>query len=410
MRRVAVVRRPRELGDDVPVADDREGVDVRDAVERASPGGRSRRTARPGLRGASAEAGRSSSSCLRVPVAVGIPPAAAVVRTCRRRARRASPRASTRPIAPESVGQRRRRPGTSPAARGPRRRRARWPGHRRARRCRGRSRHRMPRPAATRRARVRPTRPSSPSPRPRPRSGRARTGGARTQLRREVDRARPGSASRASIGDGVPAASRNRSNRSASPRAARPELAGDRHDVARRARRCAAPASRPSSEPSAVTAIVSVSETVRSPPSTAQPGASASHAARRPSAMPSTNDSRVSSGIARATSSAVGRAPIAAMSARLTAAAFQPRSKRARPREAEVGAVHERVDGRDDAAVRGREHRRVVARSDERRRCAEPVEDPPQDRALAAARPRSGRGRARSLPQASRRDRPARRG
>ena len=41
---------------------------------------------------------------------------------------------------------------------------------------------------------------------------------------------------------------------------------------------------RPSSEPRAVTAIVSVSETVRSPPSTAHPGASASHAARRPSA------------------------------------------------------------------------------------------------------------------------------
>ena len=162
--------------------------------------------------------------------------------------------------------------------------------------------------------------------------GRARVGGdgaeadgrRRTQLRGEVGRF-PRVSSPGSTGRGEPAASRNRPNRSASPRAALPSSPATAMTSPGRAPERSTGA-RPSSDPRAVTAIVRVSETVRSPPSTAQPGASASHAARRPSASPSTNERRVSSGIASATNSAVGRAPIAAMSARLTAADFQPRS------------------------------------------------------------------------------------
>ena len=129
----------------------------------------------------------------------------------------------------------------------------------------------------------------------------------------------------ASTATGVPAASRKRSKSRPRPRPAAPSSPATATTSPTRAPPRSTGAA-PSSEPSAVTAIVSVSDTVRSPPSTAQPGARVSHAARRPSARPSTNDTGVVPGMARATSSAVGRAPIAATSARLTAAAFQPRS------------------------------------------------------------------------------------
>ena len=160
---------------------------------------------------------------------------------------------------------------------------------------------------------------------------------------------------------------------------------------------------RPSSEPSAVTAIVSVSETVRSPPSTAHPGrervARGAQAVGEPARR---TTARVSSGIASATSSAVGRAPIAAMSARFTAAAFQPRSNAARPCEAEVGAVHERVDRRDHAPIGGGEHGGVVARPD-RARPTRPSRSRIRRRIAPSltARPPSGRRRAWSPVHAS---------
>ena len=85
-------------------------------------------------------------------------------------------------------------------------------------------------------------------------------------------------------------------------------------------------ASRPSRSPNAVTAMTRVADTLRSPPTTPHPGASSAHASRSPSARPSSRDTGVSGGAATATTSAVARAPIAAMSDRFVAAAFQPRS------------------------------------------------------------------------------------
>ena len=84
--------------------------------------------------------------------------------------------------------------------------------------------------------------------------------------------------------------------------------------------------SRPSRSPNAVTAMVRTDDTERSPPTTPQPGDSAAQASRKPSAIPSRSDTGEFSGAAIATTNAVGTAPIAATSARLDAAAFQPRS------------------------------------------------------------------------------------
>ncbi|AMM21286.1 hypothetical protein AX769_15545 [Frondihabitans sp. PAMC 28766] len=84
--------------------------------------------------------------------------------------------------------------------------------------------------------------------------------------------------------------------------------------------------SRPPRSPNAVTAIVKVAEADRSPPTTPHPGAISAHPSRRPSAIASSTDTGVSGGTARAITSAVGRAPIAATSDRFEAAAFQPMS------------------------------------------------------------------------------------
>ena len=134
----------------------------------------------------------------------------------------------------------------------------------------------------------------------------------------------------------------------------------------RRGRRERSTGARPSSEPSAVTAIVSVSETVRSPPSTAQPGASASHAARRPSASRSTNDSarlvRHRQRDQQRGRPGTHRRDVGEVDGRRLPAEVES----ARPREPEVRAVHEGVGRRDDAPIRGGEHGRVVARSDQR--------------------------------------------
>src|SRR6185312_5429904 len=103
------------------------------------------------------------------------------------------------------------------------------------------------------------------------------------------------------------------------------EHAGDGHDIARPG--AGAQHRVPTLEELApVTAIVRVGETERSPPTMPQPGASSSQASRKPSAIPSSNDTGESAGAAIATTRAVGTAPIAATSERLEAAAFQPRS------------------------------------------------------------------------------------
>ena len=79
---------------------------------------------------------------------------------------------------------------------------------------------------------------------------------------------------------------------------------------------------RPSSEPSAVTDTTSAGAAVRSPPTSPTPTVPAS--AHSPSASPDTTSNGVSGGQASPTSNAVGTAPMAAMSARLAAAAFRP--------------------------------------------------------------------------------------
>ena len=78
----------------------------------------------------------------------------------------------------------------------------------------------------------------------------------------------------------------------------------------------------------------------------------------------------------------------------------------ARPCEAEVRAVHQRVGGRDHAPIRGGEHGRVVARPDHRGRASEPREDPAQDltlRQLPHGRVVGGRGHPSTLASCSRR-------
>ena len=185
---------------------------------------------------------------------------------------------------------------------------------------------------------------------------------ARAQLGVERQRARARSSADRSTATG-PAASVNRENSRSIPRAATPALARECDDVAGRApdRRTGG---RPSSEPSAVTAIVRVDEIVRSPPITAHPGASALSAAReslREPARRTTAACRRASPGRRA--SAVGRAPIAATSARFTAAAFHPRSGPDRPRQAEVRPVNESVGRRNDPPVGRTQHRGVIARA-----------------------------------------------
>ena len=65
----------------------------------------------------------------------------------------------------------------------------------------------------------------------------------------------------------------------------------------------------------------------RSPPATAQAGApSPLIPAMRPSAKSSTQETRVSGGMVRLTTREVARAPMALMSLRFCAAAFQPTS------------------------------------------------------------------------------------
>ena len=116
-----------------------------------------------------------------------------------------------------------------------------------------------------------------------------------------------------------------RSNKSASPAAAAPRAPETAITSPTRAPERST-GERPSRSPKAVTAIVNVSDTERSPPTTPHPGASCSQAPRKPSAMPSRKLTAVSAGAAIATTSAVGTAPIAATSERFVAAAFQPRS------------------------------------------------------------------------------------
>ena len=257
----------------------------------------------------------------------------------------------------------------------------------------------MPRPAATHRAPVRPRRPSSPS-HPRRAATRAERAAAATGAAAHRDRPpRPGSASRRRSRWGCPRHPGIDRTAALSPRPAEPSSPATATTSPGRAP-LRSTGSRPSRTPSAVTAIVRVSETVRSPPSTAQPGASASHAARRPSAMPSTNDSRVSSGIARATSSAVGRAPIAAMSARLTAAAFQPRSyalDQARRKSGPCTRVSTVATTRPSGAA---STAGVVARADERGRRPDAGRGSAAGSHPRSARPRSGRRSVQALAQA----------
>ncbi len=186
----------------------------------------------------------------------------------------------------------------------------------------------MPRPSARHRARDRPRRPSWRSrPRP-PRDRSERRSAARAAAARRDRRVvgvsprsrRPGRVARRRRGIARTAAPR--------PRAAAPELARARRRTSpARAPDRAAPAPRPSSTPSAVTAMVSVSRDGEV--------AALDRAARRELVarraepvgdVPDERQPRLGAACASATSSAVGRAPIAAMSARLTAAAFQPRS------------------------------------------------------------------------------------
>ena len=82
--------------------------------------------------------------------------------------------------------------------------------------------------------------------------------------------------------------------------------------------------SRPARSPSAVTAKVTTSALLVSPPATPAPAAAASLAI--PSASSRTHPTSRSPGPAKLTRSAVGFAPIAAMSARFLAAAFRPMS------------------------------------------------------------------------------------
>ncbi len=72
-----------------------------------------------------------------------------------------------------------------------------------------------------------------------------------------------------------------------------------------------------------------------------------------------------SPGVARPMSSAVGTAPIAAISARFCAAALPPISVRRRPVAAEMPAFDQQVRAGHHPAVRGAEHRRVIANAHE---------------------------------------------
>jgi hypothetical protein len=178
---------------------------------------------------------------------------------------------------------------------------------------------------------------------PRPIGGAGRSCAARSSRSAAVSAA-------GSTGIGVPAASRNRSNSSASPRAAP-------RSPRRRRRHPGAP--RPQHGLGAVEHAdrrhgdrqdIGCREVA---PSTPQPGASASHASRRPRARSATNDTDVASGARARRTAPSGRAhrgDVGEVDRRRLPAEVVA----ARPREPEVRSVHERV-GRDDDASPGAE-------------------------------------------------------
>ena len=123
--------------------------------------------------------------------------------------------------------------------------------------------------------------------------------------------------------------------------------------------------SRPCRSPRPVTASRTTSERATSPPATEAPARPRTRP-RDPEPGQGRDSSAAPGGAAKATSSAVATAPMAATSARLRAAAQVPNVREAGPVQAEVQALQQEVRGGDDPAVRRGEHGGVVADPDDR--------------------------------------------
>ena len=205
--------------------------------------------------------------------------------------------------------------------------------------------------------------------------------------------ASPGASRPGSTGTGAPAASRNRPNRSASPRAALPSSP---------ATAMTSPASRAGAEHGSPPVERAeggdgdrqgVRDGRGRRPRPRSPGRGRRTPPRRPSASPSTNDRRVSSGNRERDEER--RRPCAHRRdvGEIDGGGLPAEIERARPRQTEVGAVHEGVGRRHDAPVRRGDHRGVVARPDQGRGGAQASPGSPGGPHPRRASPRRGRRR-----------------